>query len=48
MELDDRVELIADRKDLSEFVVKLRDDLLLAAQDWEIPDLARFLDALAA
>jgi hypothetical protein len=48
MDLDAEVDRIASRRDLTDFIEKLRDDLQKNPDDWENPSLERFLEAMAA
>jgi hypothetical protein len=48
MELHELVETINTRQDLAEFIQALLRDLETNQQEWENPQLERYLDALAA
>lgn len=48
MELHELVETINTRQDLAEFIQSLLRDLETNQQEWENPQLERYLDALAA
>ena len=48
MDLGSRIDSIASREDLADFVQALRDDLLSDPKSWENATLERFLEALAA
>lgn len=48
MELNERVELVQSKEDLAEFIVRLRDDLIINAESWENNNLGQFLEAMAA
>ena len=48
MDLAGRIDSIASRDDLADFVQALRDDLMTDPQSWENATLERFLEALAA
>lgn len=48
MELHEQIETIDSREDLAAFIDRLRDDLRESPEDWENPELDRYLDALGA
>lgn len=48
MSLVEKLSKIQNRKDLSSFIVALREDLISNPDDWENPDLSSFLEAMAA
>ncbi|WP_133719245.1 DUF7660 family protein [Methylocaldum gracile] len=48
MELHEQVNLVKTKEDLARFVEALRADLISNVDDWENPDLERFLDAMSA
>lgn len=48
MDLEERAEAVRSTIDLASFVLDLADDLEVNEEDWENPDLDRFLRALAA
>lgn len=47
-ELDDKLEGIRSRRDLSEFVGSLANDCVSSPEDWENAELSSFLFAMAA
>ena len=48
MELHEKIDRITTNKDLANFIEALRSDLLANPNDWENPNLERFLEAMAA
>lgn len=48
MELHEKIDCITTHKDLADFIEALRSDLLVNRNEWENPDLERFLEAMAA
>ena len=48
MNLEEKAEAISTRDDLASFVDELKNDLIQNPEDWENPDLERFLDAMSA
>lgn len=48
MELHEKVGAVTTKEDLATFVAALKNDLIANKDDWENPDLERFLDAMSA
>lgn len=47
MELHEKIDRITTNKDLADFIEALRSDLLANQNEWENPNLERFLEAMA-
>jgi hypothetical protein len=48
MELYEKIELIETKEDLADFVALLKADLDSSSDDWENPNLERYLEAMGA